>query len=377
MIRIDEIYNNIFHAWLQSLRLNARIFYCDPFGSSAPENLMNYNLPVDTESADFILMHDQEPVHPDIHAPLFESFVRRNSDIAGRHARSGKIITSEYDSEFVDQLTSMYGFESYYYFFHGWAALDWYRGYDKTFLIAKPRHRTPKKAFFSPNRIIGGKRDHRILFLYHILKNNLTNNYVSAPKVCPAEDISIADLASKFKDQYPDIVETFNSAGLPLLFDNEETQVMSSYFITNFNECQDSLFYVPTETVFAGRRKHLTEKTFKPIALGMPFILVAAAGSLEYLRMYGFKTFADVIDESYDEELDGFARIEKVTKLLREIDSLSDNEKQQIHKHCLPAVEHNMNHFYKGDFEKALTNELLAMLGNLGQSLGKVPKDTT
>jgi hypothetical protein len=33
-----------------------------------------------------------------------------------------------------------------------------------------------------------------------------------------------------------------------------------------------------------GKRLHITEKTFKAIALEMPFVLVAPVGSLEYMR---------------------------------------------------------------------------------------------
>jgi len=49
----------------------------------------------------------------------------------------------------------------------------------------------------------------------------------------------------------------------------------------------------PTETF-------VTEKTFKPLLVGHPFIAVSGQGHLAHLRSLGFKTFAGVIDESYD-----------------------------------------------------------------------------
>jgi hypothetical protein len=157
----------------------------------------------------------------------------------------------------------------------------------------------------------------------------------------------------------------FETAELPRLFKGEETQQMTSCWLSNFSEAQDSLVYVPTETVYFGRRTHITEKTFKAIALEMPFVMVAPAGSLEYLREYGFKTFADVFDESYDEETNDLKRIERVAKLLKDLDSLSVQERQQIHRACLPAVEHNYNHFYRGGFADVLWRELLTMLNGL------------
>jgi hypothetical protein len=157
----------------------------------------------------------------------------------------------------------------------------------------------------------------------------------------------------------------FERAQLPRLFAGEDTQNMTSCWLTNFAEAADSLVYVPTETVYFGRRTHITEKTFKAIALEMPFVLVATAGSLEYLREYGFKTFNGIIDESYDLETDDVVRIEKVVKLLKDLDNLSVEQRQQIHQACLPIVQHNFNHFYNGDFANILWTELMTMLEEL------------
>jgi hypothetical protein len=94
----------------------------------------------------------------------------------------------------------------------------------------------------------------------------------------------------------------------------------------------------------------------------MPFVLVAPAGSLEYMREYGFKTFAGVFDESYDTETDDIKRIERVTNLLKDLDNLTVKERQEIHRACLPIVEYNFNHFYNGGLTEILWQELQAML---------------
>ena len=137
---------------------------------------------------------------------------------------------------------------------------------------------------------------------------------------------------------------------------------MSSYHLTNFAEARDSLVYVATETVYFGRRQHLTEKTFKAIALEMPFILVAPAGSLAYLREYGFETFSPYIDETYDTIEDPIGRMEAVTQILTEIQARSAAEKLELWQNLLPRVEHNYRHFYRGDFADVLWAELTDML---------------
>lgn len=346
------------------------MFFCDPPGSTGPDALFNHGSDVIVEN-DFVFMHDQEPVHLDIFEPLFNEVKVRNGDIGGRWAGanwvqdfpnpSGHVVVSE-RGEYVDQLCKRYGWQPHYYFYHGWACQDWFRGYDKSFLIPRARDRAPTRTFMSPNRIVAGKRDHRVLFLYNIFKQGLQHNHISAPRVCQYEGVDIASIAQKYINVYQDIATVFDQADLPRTFAGEETQQMASCWLGNFAEAQDSLVYVPTETVYFGRRTHITEKTFKAIALEMPFVLVAPAGSLAYMREYGFRTFADVFDESYDLETDDVKRIEQVTQLLKDLDNLTVEQRLKIHQQCLPVVEHNYNHFYNGGLTNVLWTELQAML---------------
>ena len=413
MIRIDEIYNNTFWPWFQKNKPGTRLFFCDPPGATSPDALFNLGTD-DMIENDYIFCHDQEPVHATEFRPLFDEVLFRNWGLNvefhqypgllnnpricwpnkqfqtdfqtlgqtpapteffkqypdqfmefRQHNKElftpGHVIVSE-QGEFVDNLTKKYGWTTHYYFYHGWAALDWYRGYDRTYLIPRAHLRSPTRTFISPNRIVGGHRDHRVLFLYNVFKSNLEDNHISAPKTCPYEGVDIASIAQKYQDVYPDIVEVLNTAELPRLFENETTQQMSSYHLTNFAEAADSLIYVATETVYSGDRRHLTEKTFKAIALEMPFILVAPAGSLAYLREYGFKTFSPYIDETYDTIKDDIGRIEAVTQVLSEIQARSAAEKLELWQNLLPRVEYNRNHFYRGGFEQILWQELQAML---------------
>jgi len=45
---------------------------------------------------------------------------------------------------------------------------------------------------------------------------------------------------------------------------------------------------------------HLSEKTWRNISYGLPFVLISSRGSLYELKRLGFKTFDTLIDESYD-----------------------------------------------------------------------------
>jgi hypothetical protein len=203
------------------------------------------------------------------------------------------------------------------------------------------------------------------------------HNHISAPRVCPVENKDIKEIAEFYRHIYPDdngtgesntnrgIVDVVSKMDLPRLFPGENTQRMSSCWLDQFELCAESMIYHVSETVFFGRRQHLTEKTFKPIAMGMPFVLSAPTGSLKYLKQYGFKTFDSVWDESYDNYKKDTGRIIVLSDLLKKLDSQTEQEKNNMFEKCIPIIEHNWNHFYGGGFEKILWKELTAMLDNL------------
>jgi len=328
---------------------------------------MNYGRD-DIHEHNYIFFFDQEPIHLNIHMPTFKRVHSLNVDMTPkRHldkTEVGYLLTSEKDSLNVATVCNHFLWKPLYYFFHGWAALDWYRGYDKTFLITDPKQRKIKKTFLAPNRIIAGERQHRLEMLYYIFKNNMTDNHISCPAVCPAENIGILDAVKPLKQKYQDIENIFSQQKLPINFNGESDHPMHSCWLSLFDEAAESLLYLVTETVATGQRLHLTEKTFKPIAMGMPFIIVGTQGSLKYLREYGFKTFEGVWDESYDDANDD-VRIERIASLLRSLDELSVAAKQDLFEQCIPIIEHNWNHFYNGGFEAVLWEELNEMLNEI------------
>jgi hypothetical protein len=368
MIRIDEIYNNTFWPWLRQHRPGVRALMCDPFGRSDPDSVIGYGRE-DMHEHNYIFFFDQEPIHLNIHTETFERVRENNVDLQHRRSAIGAICTSERDSDNVDSLCAKYGWRSHYYFFHGWAALDWYRGYDRTFLITPPGQRKITKTFIAPNRIIAGEREHRLEMLYHIFKNRLIDNHISCPDVCPAENISIHTAIKPLATKYPDIETVFANTALPRQFRGETDHPMHSCWLSLFDECAESLLYLVTETVATGRRHHLTEKTFKPIALGMPFVIVGTQDSLEYLRSYGFRTFEGIWDESYDSAEDD-VRIARIASLLRSLDELPPAAKQDLFDQAQEVIDHNWNHFYNGGFEAVLWQELQEMLNGIDTDSG-------
>tara|TARA_B100000963_G_scaffold174447_2_gene151765 strand:- start:3906 stop:5489 length:1584 start_codon:yes stop_codon:yes gene_type:complete len=88
----------------------------------------------------------------------------------------------------------------------------------------------------------------------------------------------------------------------------------------------------------------ITEKTFKPIMYGHPFLLVTHPGTLRHLRSIGFETFPEWIDESYDEiEIDA----ERFKAIKREVIKLAN---ATLHiEEIKDKLEHNRKLFFSAE----------------------------
>jgi hypothetical protein len=74
----------------------------------------------------------------------------------------------------------------------------------------------------------------------------------------------------------------------------------------------DTWFSVVTETIFDYPHSFRTEKIWKPILMGHPFIVAANPGYYRDLRNAGFRTFHSLIDESFDQIDRPEDRIERI-----------------------------------------------------------------
>ena len=113
---------------------------------------------------------------------------------------------------------------------------------------------------------------------------------------------------------------------------------MSISQIVPFNIYNQTAYTVIAETCWQNDFVFFTEKTSKPIIARRLFVMFAGVGYLANLRRLGFKTFSDVIDESYDDELDDLLRWEKAWQ---QVKWLSEQPQEQILEQIRPVVEYN------------------------------------
>jgi hypothetical protein len=107
---------------------------------------------------------------------------------------------------------------------------------------------------------------------------------------------------------------------------NNETFIKSQLFGGEWGEIYltpapyiDTYFSVVTETVFDYPYSFRTEKIWKPIHIGHPFIAVANQGYYRDLHNLGFKTFGHLVDESFDSVENSQARIDRIAAVVEDL----------------------------------------------------------
>ena len=263
--------------------------------------------------------------------------------------------TSEKSNEQDVQLKSR-NFYGWYFFAHGLIALDWFR--NLKYLPAKHEF---SKVFICFNNMISGKRNYRLTLVANLLEKKLDKfgfisvNKTNLKNIIKKEIFSENTLlSSKSKKQ---IFQQLYQTEHKLEIDRQNTTgELSAY--DNLDVLASAFIHVVTETIFYENKLHLTEKIFKPIVARRPFILVGAAGNLQYLKSYGFRTFDQWIDESYDNETDPDLRINMIVSELEKLCKLSDSELKQIQDEMHDIVEHNFHHFFT-KFKDIIVEEMV------------------
>ena len=293
-----------------------------------------------------IFFYDQEPIYRKLVDPYVD-FIDSTEANEGKPFRWFAVSEK---SKLVNELFPTH----LYYFFHGFAALDWFRSY-RVMNHDKSVVKKYLRDYISFNRIVTGDRAYRKDFINQLRANDLLDKgFVS---------YNVTDDPVTEERLVIDRVQLPGSASATIPLNEDRCDKLGD--ATNYS----AFWHIVTETVFYYDKLHLTEKIFKPIVSKQPFMLLAAPGNLEYLRSYGFKTFEGIIDESYDSIKDNDARINAVVSQLKWYCDLSDDEKTEIQKKCEPIVEHNFQHFY-GKFREIITDELLDNTKKLFDEIG-------
>ena len=88
------------------------------------------------------------------------------------------------------------------------------------------------------------------------------------------------------------------------------------------NRCQADFYKkigidIVVETAMHYPYNFITEKTYRPLANGRPFIVLGPVRTLSFLKSLGFVTFSSIIDETYDEIDDPMMRFDAVCTVVK------------------------------------------------------------
>lgn len=104
---------------------------------------------------------------------------------------------------------------------------------------------------------------------------------------------------------------------------------------------------VISETLMDNGTLFITEKTWKPIMVGHPFIILGNKHTLKFLKSLGYKTFDKWIDESYDDIEDEENRRNAIIKILSQLSLLDKQNLFKLRDEMKEVCLYNQRHFYK------------------------------
>jgi hypothetical protein len=206
--------------------------------------------------------------------------------------------------------------------------------------------------------LLGMPRAHRDIIYNHINSNNLNDkvlmSYLGHPwRIIPGEDhpgwiwekdgiaVNNADLQWSIT---------------PIKYYGKSMSLSQVVPISIYNQ---TAFSLVTETNFSKDFVFHTEKIIKPILARRLFIAFAGHHYLKNLHRLGFKTFSDIVDESYDDEPDYQLRGKMVCE---QISYLLQQDQRSILDSIQTITEHNYQVLMSTDWSGNFVRELRAVL---------------
>lgn len=205
-----------------------------------------------------------------------------------------------------------------------------------------PGHSVPfyinddKYLFLSYNR---NQREHRIAFCSALLENDLLNKGKVSVGYFEIE---------KHGGAHPWVNKLYEK--IPIEIDKTiDYNLANDITVPNF---ESSFVSVVTETHVDKDILFLSEKIWKPIYVGHPFIIFGNPGTLKELHKLGFRTFSQWWDEGYDDIIDTNERMYRIIDLLNYLKNLSEGELYDIREQMKETVEWNQHIYRKMVTEK-------------------------
>lgn len=315
-----------------------------------------------------VFFFDQEPMIKGVDDKLWDYIFQEPTIFANSELDSAdKAYVKEKYPNFVD----------WYYFSHGLVSREWLLDYQYRYAGWSDN----KKCLLDAN-LITGFRQYRIYLLYLLLKKDSVGyefNHISFNgSVDWVEDLKKFDHLELLKiNDLVEVINGYNNSYDNFAKNNIKNRLKQQY--VSLDHYSQSNLILVAETVFSENKKHLTEKIFKPISTGKPFVLAGGYHNLQYIKKYGFKTFDVCWNEDYDNIRDPKTRAQEIINLIDDIslpkferysDGRIDIELYPVHvnerlkklKYAHDIAADNRKYFWSNEFYNLLINEAVENL---------------
>ena len=300
-----------------------------------------------------VFFFDQEPMIKGVDDKLWDYIFQEPTIFANSELNSA-------DKEYVKNRYP--NFVDWYYFSHGLVSREWFSAqrYNCAGWVAQLR------TLLDCN-LIEGFRSYRLYLIYKMYRHMVNkNSYVSFKggqdwkKILEEHDpFGILDQPKKYLARIPTKDISYDNWGKDHHLSNS---LMQSRIPLDFYSRVN--FITVSETLCTENKKHLTEKIFKPIVAGKPFLLVGGYKNLEYLKSYGFETFENLWSENYDNIFDPKDRIDSIFNTMSDINlypiaETQIQEKLKKFNQAHAIAQKNREYFWSNDFYNLLMNEAI------------------
>jgi hypothetical protein len=191
-----------------------------------------------------------------------------------------------------------------------------------------------KNLYLTYNR---NPRHHRVQLILNLLKHNIFDRGL----------ISLSEL----------VYETPEDANVEHVdfLKNNSPFVISEGCDLFFNMCcnitkedyEKTFISMVTETLVDEGTLFISEKIWKPIMVGHPFIVFGNLGTLRFLKSMGYRTFDKWISEEYDNEPDSGKRCNMITEELVKLSTKTVEELKLIRSEMNEVCDYNQKWYKK------------------------------
>ncbi len=204
--------------------------------------------------------------------------------------------------------------------------------------------------------MLGCARTHRDFVYSSIIERQLDSKVLMSYHRWANQDLKTTSFQFETEGLEFEQSRTYQHTIDPVIYYGKGMSLSQVVPISVYNQTHYSLV---AETNFSNSYNFYTEKVVKPILAGRLFVAFAGQGYLEFLRELGFRTFNNVIDESYDQEPNDITRW---TMAMNQLELLCSLDSDQVLEQIKEIVDHNQRLMLTTDWYGQLASDFIKEL---------------